>query len=419
MKKKRGQVTVFIILGFIVVISMGLLFAANITPISAPVLYDTKVKEYVTGCLEKYTDDGLELIGRQGGKLNFGEVDYSLDDGLLYQGYKVPYGINKSDSREEHYPYRGALIRNSDELKFKNYFGNYVTGFDDHLSFLTPLCNWKEYSPNYFNIEGAKKTCETYGREDTIQDYLTRYIKEKMDNCDVANAFPEYDIKEEEVNIKVIIGEDDLIIKAEFPIEVGEGETKTKLLDFSINPKVRLKKIHELASHLIGWEDSEGLGILPRGDVTNLFFDIIRDAGSLDLGCRKVDKIEKVSCLYPGMEIIKVYNVCPSCSGNKFDDILNITDKNSIINGKPFTFLFAIENRRPALDYIEPISLGETVEAFGYDPDDGDVLSYKWYVGDNPNPIQLWESNTFGYTAGSLIVEVCDNAGLCDSQQVQ
>src|SRR3989344_5065394 len=373
MKKKRGQVTVFIILGFIVVISMGLLFAANITPISAPVLYDTKVKEYVTGCLEKYTDDGLELIGRQGGKLNFGEVDYSLDDGLLYQGYKVPYGINKSDSREEHYPYRGALIRNSDELKFKNYFGNYVTGFDDHLSFLTPLCNWKEDSPNYFNIEGAKKTCETYGREDTIQDYLTRYLKEKMDNCDVANAFPEYNIKEEEVNIKVIIGEDDLIINVEYPIEASKGETKKKLLDFSINPKVRLKK---------------------------------------------VDKIEKVSCLYPGMEIIKVYNVCPSCSGNKFDDILNITDKNSIINGKPFTFLFAIENRRPALDYIEPISLGETVEAFGYDPDDGDVLKYNWY---KDGTLQSEHSNTFTYTYNgeSLTVEVCDNdVTSCDSQDI-
>jgi len=412
MKKKRGQVTVFIILGFIVVISMGLLFAANITPISAPVLYDTKVKEYVTGCLEQYTNDGLELIGRQGGKLISDEND------LSYEGYKVAYGIKKSDSREEHYPYRGALIRNSDELKFKNYFGNYVTGFDDHLSFLTPLCNWKEDSPNYFNIEGAKKTCETYGREDTIQDYLTRYLKEKMDNCDVANAFPEYNIKEEEVNIKVIIGEDDLIINVEYPIEASKGETKKKLLDFSINPKVRLKKIHELASHLIGWEDSEGLGILPRGDVTNLFFDIIRDAGSLDLGCRKVDKIEKVSCLYPGMEIIKVYNVCPSCSGNKFDDILNITDKNSIINGKPFTFLFAIENRRPALDYIEPISLGETVEAFGYDPDDGDVLKYNWY---KDGTLQSEHSNTFTYTYNgeSLTVEVCDNdVTSCDSQDI-
>ena len=239
-----------------------------------------------------------------------------------------------------------------------------------------------------------------------------------MDNCDVANAFPEYNIKEEEVNIKVIIGEDDLIINVEYPIEASKGETKKKLLDFSINPKVRLKKIHELASHLIGWEDSEGLGILPRGDVTDLFFDIIKDAGSLDLGCRKVDKIEKVSCLYPGMEIIKVYNVCPSCSGNKFDDILNITDKNSIINGKPFTFLFAIENRRPALDYIEPISLGETVEAFGYDPDDGDVLKYNWY---KDGTLQSEHSNTFTYTYNgeSLTVEVCDNdVTSCDSQDI-
>ncbi len=420
--QKRGQITVFIILGIIIVVAMGLLFAANIGGDFSQIIYDTKVKEYITSCLEQYTNDGLLLIGKQGGKLKLdGTGDYSLETGLLYEteNYKVPYGIKKSDEElyPLGYPYRGALVENPDK---PNYFGNYVTGFDDHLSFLNPLCNWKSDSPNYFNIEGAKKTCETYGRENTVQDNLQRYIKENMVNCEIGTAFPEYDIETEEVNISVIIGEDDLIIKAEYPVEVSiNGKTKTKLLDYSINPKIRLKKVHELASHLIGWKDSEGLGINPKGDVTNLFFDIITDAGDLELGCRKANKIEKVSCLYPGMEVSKIYNVCPTCPDHEFDDILNITDKNSIINGKPFTFLFAIENRRPALDLIDDVSAGDTITAEGFDPDDGDVLTYKWYVNGNSDPVRTGEYNEFTESWISLAVEVCDNANLCDSQDIE
>ena len=114
MGKKKGQITIFIILGIIIVISMGLLFAANIKSEFSPILYDSKVKEYVTSCLEQYTNDGLELIGKQGGKLN-------SDEGISYEGYKVPYGIKESDSRGE-YPYHGKLIRDPDDLKFKNYW---------------------------------------------------------------------------------------------------------------------------------------------------------------------------------------------------------------------------------------------------------------------------------------------------------
>ena len=98
------------------------------------------------------------------------------------------------------------------------------------------------------------------------------------------------------------------------------------------------------------------------------------------------------------MTIRKITNVCknnPLCtlgkhytSHHNYTDIVIIQDNKSLIDGKPYVFQFAVENRPPALDRIfEPLQNIDpnrydivvvenntiTIRPFGYDPDEDNV----------------------------------------------
>lgn len=378
-------------------------------------LLQTKVvKNYVESCLEKATNEALLLIGEQGGVL----YDYQVKGGsivgpnnfdygrfvLPYDNNKyianVSYGIKRSQDDSlnyfwnEKYPYEDEFVEYPPK---ENYFGNYYkNGGEKHLSFLTPLCD--EYGLN--KVLESDKSCETYGSVTlggkilNIQTYLEKYINVTVNDCvdiDMIGNVLGYTLILEKPKVIVLIGDDDLNINLIYPVNISiEGEEPiTKIVNYNINPQIRLKKIHELASHLIGYKD-EIRNVLPAGEVTNIFFDIENEDDIKNLNCGGVN------CLYNGMNVTKIENVCKELQDEVgdylcekkdwFDNIINITDKKSTINGKPYSFLFAVENRQPALDYISSsadpdgeydynifVGSGRSklkIEPFAYDPDE-------------------------------------------------
>ena len=85
MKGKRGQATLFIVLGIILVVIVGLYFVGVKTEIIPPLLGTSDansemndIEEHVEGCLEEIGEDYLGILGQQGGYLNPSEDTYKL-----------------------------------------------------------------------------------------------------------------------------------------------------------------------------------------------------------------------------------------------------------------------------------------------------------------------------------------------------
>jgi hypothetical protein len=185
----------------------------------------------------------------------------------------------------------------------------------------------------------------------------------------------------------------------------------------------------------------------------------VRDANEL-VDCKELGKEEEVvRCLKDGMTVAKYRDVCTQCKNyGKYDDIVVIKDEKSMINGKPFVFAFAVQNRYPALEYIDESSsiltadVGGTIhiEPIAYDPDEDDHGSHDYmehryvYGGWKEDYDEIagvkFPGEITGFTDSSLyqstqrigeytaqlgdvgehIVQImaCDNEGLCDYQYV-
>ncbi|MBT3324035.1 hypothetical protein HN840_01160 [archaeon] len=83
--KKKGQMTLFIILGIVLIILIGLYFVGVKTNIIPPLLTPSdansemkEIEEHIEDCLEEVGMNYLYILGQQGGYLNPGEDTYKM-----------------------------------------------------------------------------------------------------------------------------------------------------------------------------------------------------------------------------------------------------------------------------------------------------------------------------------------------------
>ncbi len=486
---KKSQITVFIVLGIVVFTIFGLMFYIKNTIKSKEFteekqevinLFTTNGKYYgyMQSCLDQAAKQGIILAGMQGGviyqyqanntKPYLGPRKYEYGQYVLpfeYDGtkYNVSYGIYAPDfslSVDGHpappdYPYSlTKLIEDPTKINamYTNPFGNVL------VSPLPPLCNY--YGQNAPNQPGAVFSCETYDSKresdnDNVQEYLETFIAQGFKDCVALETLPEFvnsSMITGNVTVAVTFSPTTIAVQAEYPIvaEVAGKQATLSLQKFHVTLNVRFKQIHELAERLI------------QNDVNNIFFNIVSDANEL-VDCKEPgQEAAVVRCLKQGMHVYKHRDVCTQCVRyGKYDDIVLIQDDDSTINGKPFVFVFAVQNRYPALDIIKQssgeydiaVSIGETVhiEPQAYDPDEDDHNAYDFmdnryiYGGwkedyEESSGVKSPSDSIDGFTDSSLYqstqriaeylpsvgeegkhivqVMICDNEGLCDYQYV-
>ncbi len=391
----------------------------------------------------------------------------------LYDGtetiFNVSYGIHAPDLSlgiEGHphipgYPYGTTpLVSNPETLGYSNPFGNII------ISPLPPLCD--SHGANKPGQQGAVFSCETYDSKresdnENIQEFLETYILQAFKECVGLESLPGFtnsSVTAGNVKVTVTFTPTSVVIDAVYPI-VGEIRGKTVTLameEFYTSIDVRLKKVHELATRLI------------KEDVNNIFFNIVRDANEL-ADCKESGKEELLTtCLKEGMEVIKYRDVCKTLGKCKaygqYDDVVIIKDKKSLLAGKPYLFAFAIQNRYPALDLYQNDGATEKydiivtegdiikIDPKGYDPDedyheDHDWMDSRYIYGlwkedydelpgnviSSIGPAELrfttsadYDGRYATYTTKdtgedrgphTLQVQVCDNQGLCDFQNIK
>jgi hypothetical protein len=301
---------------------------------------------------------------------------------------------------------------------------------------LPAICNF--YGPNWWNISNASFTCETQDfNNDSLQQYLRLFIVNRTQQCVSFSQFEQgqFKISEGNVDALVALGNEDLFVSLRYPLEVSiRGQPPaTKFLSFAYRPQVRIKKAYELATHLIGFYGAQSLTKPPNTDGNNALFNITGDDPN---DCYDPIQGFNQPCILDGMRVNKTRDYCkdnlqPFCDPilphNQFTDILEIQDTKSIINGQPLRFFFSIENRPPALGFIDdqPASLNDLlIPIVARDPDE-DPLTYLLFDGDVlVDPLEHEFTNqpngntllTLSPHIGDFKVRVEDPEGLFDEQ---
>ncbi len=236
LKQKRGQITVFIIIGLIVLLTYFLLSYYKKETIEETEMIQPElipVQQYVQSCTKNLAQEAMEIIGVNGGYIYF------------------PYWIQNN-------PNSYLKLSPIDELK------NPYWWYDGNDA-IPPL--------------------------DFIAKQIEDYTKAGIPACiDDFSAFhQQYNIIElGNFNVITEVGEEDVTVKTIYPIEIKDKFNKTlaKLQNFPVTIPIRLKKVYQLGTKIMERENKEYFIEKKIIDLISLDDDEIPTTG-MDIQCEK------------------------------------------------------------------------------------------------------------------------------------
>ena len=198
---KRGQISIFLIIGIVIVVALGVFIAlkTNVRDIvKGPGFYGgvNDVRRFVDACISDVSDNGIKIIGLQGGY------------------YEVPF-----------------------ILKFTHVDGtntDITYGYDYFLD--------QSWMPATLNV---------------VEEELIKYIKLNMLGCvDSFKAFYEdgYNVKTRmrDMYVDVNFLEDGTQVDVKWKIELEKGDNRAELFDFGIKKfPYRLKKMYNIERDIV------------------------------------------------------------------------------------------------------------------------------------------------------------------------
>lgn len=206
---KRGQITVFVILGILIVAVLGLIFylynlrtVPEVEKISGFDFSRTEVlKNYIEGCIEKAGNEALNLVGKQGGEIN--------------PGFYKPY-------------------------------------FDSKVSY---LCYTNSYSACY----NKKPFLHQY-----IEKELTQYVNQKISVClsslDKELKNRGYSFEKGTFILSTKINPYSVIISLNYPLTITKGTSKISINNFTKLFNIPLGRLIEVAEDIVNNEINSPLG---------------------------------------------------------------------------------------------------------------------------------------------------------------
>jgi hypothetical protein len=245
-KKKRGQVTLFIVIGIIILLTYFTLSYYKRESIPETELIQPElipVQQYVQSCTKTIAREAIDIIGLNGGYISF------------------PHWIQNNPN---------SYLQLSPIQEFKNPY-------------------W------WYDGEDAIPPLDFIAKQ--IEDYTKAGIADCIDNF---SAFHEqYEIIElETFNVIAEIGEEDVTVKTIYPIEIKDkfNTTLAQLQKFPVTISIRLKKTYELAKTIMERENKDYFIEKKTIDLMSMDDDEIPTSG-FELKCGKkqweMDKVER------------------------------------------------------------------------------------------------------------------------------
>lgn len=234
--KKRGQITIFLVVAVVILILAGLYFylgksGAKTGAAKAQEAKETDiVKAYVESCIKNVAERSLfERIGEQGGyidvnaNLNYGEDGTAgspiSPSYILFQGKNVPFYLEAKCNR---------IVNGKCENWTATSYVPELEAISKKLANYIAVEFEKCFDKNVFESRGIKI-------EKPVVDY-------KAINFDFSRS---------NVNVEVNVNEEDVSVKFYYPLTVGKGETKSRLDSFVVVLPVRLNATFEGSQNLI------------------------------------------------------------------------------------------------------------------------------------------------------------------------
>ena len=359
---QKSQITMLMIIGLVLFIIVSFVFYLSKSSISKKsqtnikrtqeTALDTRaIKDLVAKCLDKLAKDAIILLGRQGGYIYASQggtlVDYrETDEGsffVRYNNFNVaynilpprfaapPYSSDAPDYPWQTFPYETA---ESNAEIFDGFFG---------ISNMPPLNS----------SEGSH----------SIQSQIEKYIDNNMAKCADLTIFQNqgYNIVMNSTLTSVVIGTRHVAVKAKVPITLSNPimQEFSEINDFSTDIDFKLRETYYFAKGLIG------------KDINDINFSLSDPKNN-----RNSLKVQVIKHFFSN------------------DDLVIITNQDSLISGKPFGYVFARKNRAPALFYLrnheysfEPgylinqTDLLKDEELRAEDPDE-DSVAFNFYDGE-------------------------------------
>lgn len=351
--KKRGQVTVFIILGLVLLFTFIFIFQlakkVQIEPLASEqermvkkVFQKEGLRVYIDDCLTDALEEGLELIGRQGtiwkeqgGRSNF----ISGTTGTSYFGEEnIFYGITKKN----HFPDNQYPCRKGPPPVFCNY----------------------SYPNGSIELDYIVKFGELKLTEEAIEDDLRAFLIDQTIKC--VSAFinkkvsPTAKISTKNIVLDLELLQEGIKIKVDYPLTLRLGSQEAfQLVKFDFFYPSEFKKLLEAA-------------ILRPLKYDSDFVDFdYADEKTLEARVFTKGKGTSQSKDYPmgGNEYrelgIKTFSKIGWAGGDDIFEFKLLQNK-ILKEGLPsedYLLRFARQNRQPALDYIGR----EACEEEGYD----------------------------------------------------
>ncbi len=313
---KKSQVTLFIIAGILALVVAGFLIyilgesktrKVSVEPDSSP------VTGYVTECLKRFTEQGIEYASMQSGYIYKSQggsvIDMKQEDeGKAYINYSnrvVPYLIKRLPTAEIDPNYPWATFPNAPAGTGTTY--KYTLGIS------------------------------TMQTKRQLEQQLEAFVEKKMrTECQLQSDVKAYGVKFfSRPKATATITNTDVFVQLRFPMEVTERSTDThfKLREFSVSKPSSLGKLYDAAKKIVDKENQD--------------FSF------------KLNEIPMAN----GVSIITVHNA----AGN--DDVIILKNESS-----GATFTFARQNRRPALHYISGPTTCNSIRDNGVSDPDEDSL---------------------------------------------
>ena len=229
---KRGQLTIFIIIGFLILAVAGIgiflygqdakeEFEVAEVPVVEKLPKEFEpVQTYTEDCIQDVARKGLLLLGQQGGYIypdlvgEFSDVDQTDYDGILLGGLKIPYWLH-NDAPNDARQY--SMVALKPDLKFSS-----------------------------------------QNSEMSVESQLARYLEEKLPEC-----LDEYSALKEEMGFVIKEGDFEAIttitpigvnILIAHPLEISHGSSDTAIKDFFVQIPLKLQQMYAVAEEIFEME---------------------------------------------------------------------------------------------------------------------------------------------------------------------
>ncbi|MBI4453848.1 hypothetical protein HY636_04355 [Candidatus Woesearchaeota archaeon] len=407
---KTSQLAIFMILGIVSVILIGLaLFGISSSTEKGFVTKQSQLGElfigkgkyttYIKSCLDQATKQGLVLAGKQGGAIydnqTIGGKQSQTSKYYELDGIRIHYSLlSPTIIKLPEYPYIPSTITltSSPFLAQEPSIYGVPTPFISVINNpFIPLCD--RFGPNndpksnvpYCGNAPYIFDTENINDHNSVQEYLGKYITQKTNECIKLETLPElqgYNIIKQNFNVDIILTESSVVANLNMTLALSTPQSTLKetlpvidISGISVEKHIRLKHIFEL------------LARMRQEDSKNIFFEITNAQTLKTCGPN-----ENLQCLKPGM-IVSTQKLPNN------DYVVKITDTESLIDGKEFSYQVIFQNRNPTLDYLTAPNLNPefsdynavlvegmtlVIDPYGYDPDEdnheqGFMKDYYYY----------------------------------------